>query len=290
MPTPNQVETLIKKLTIEIQRIPGVTAVVLGGSRARGTQTNDSDIDLGIYYDSNQQALDVAALNHIARQFDDKQRPDLLTQPGGWGPWINGGGWLQIEGIPVDFLYRDLQKVSRVLNDCCQGRVEMVYQPGHPHGFVSSIYLSEIAVCQTLWEGSGWAITNLKAQVNPYPLALQRALIEKFAWEIDFSLKMAHKGVTRRDVVYTTGCCYRASACLIQTLFALNKQYWLNEKGAVAMLESQPLRPADFRNRIEAAFSALDNQSVALDLAVEILNGLLEETAPLVERTLSIRR
>ncbi|RVX41729.1 nucleotidyltransferase-like protein [Nonomuraea polychroma] len=30
--------------------VPGVAAVVLGGSRARGTHRPDSDIDLGLYY------------------------------------------------------------------------------------------------------------------------------------------------------------------------------------------------------------------------------------------------
>jgi predicted nucleotidyltransferase len=29
--------------------IPGVVAVVLGGSRARGTATPESDVDLGLY-------------------------------------------------------------------------------------------------------------------------------------------------------------------------------------------------------------------------------------------------
>jgi hypothetical protein len=42
----------------KIQRVSGVTAVVLGGSRARGTARPDSDIDLGIYYHA-QQPLDL---------------------------------------------------------------------------------------------------------------------------------------------------------------------------------------------------------------------------------------
>ena len=35
-------------------QIDGVVAVVLGGSRARGTASPDSDIDLGIYYQPDQ--------------------------------------------------------------------------------------------------------------------------------------------------------------------------------------------------------------------------------------------
>lgn len=35
----------------ELEPVPGVAAVVLGGSYASGTQREDSDLDLAIYYD-----------------------------------------------------------------------------------------------------------------------------------------------------------------------------------------------------------------------------------------------
>jgi predicted nucleotidyltransferase len=45
MPASN-LEQLIASLAAEISQVPGVSAVVLGGSRARGTHTGKSDIDL----------------------------------------------------------------------------------------------------------------------------------------------------------------------------------------------------------------------------------------------------
>ncbi|MQH43482.1 hypothetical protein EI040_23540, partial [Escherichia coli] len=38
--------------------------IVLGGSRARGTHTENSDIDIGIYYNSD--SFDLTAINQIA--------------------------------------------------------------------------------------------------------------------------------------------------------------------------------------------------------------------------------
>jgi predicted nucleotidyltransferase len=167
-----KIETVLLDFTADIQKVQGVSAILLGGSRARGTQTTGFDIDLGIYYDPFH-PLDLLALGEVARRFDNQHHTDILTQPGGWGPWIKGGGWLKINGIPVDFLYRDLGKVRAVIADCLQGKVEMAYQPGHPHGFVSSIYLGEVAICRVLWEGPEQALSALKAQVIPSPTPLQ---------------------------------------------------------------------------------------------------------------------
>ena len=275
-----EIETLIENLVGEIRKVAGVSAVVLGGSRARGTQQAKSDIDLGIYYQP-EEPLDLLALNRVATRFDDARREQILTQPGGWGPWINGGGWLKVGGLPVDFLYRDLGKVSAVISACQAGQVEVVYQPGHPLGFVSAMYMGEIAICKLLWESQAGEVTALKAQAWPYPLALQKALIEKFAWEISFSLENARKAIPRGDVVYAAGSCFRSAACMLQTLFAINRQYWLNEKGAVALTENFELRPTNFRARIESAFGLLTAENQALQAGIDILDGLAVETQAL---------
>src|SRR5688572_302493 len=109
-----QIETLLQKIVEEVKKVEGVKAIVLGGSRARGTHTLASDIDLGIYYHSNS-PLDLTELSRVATRLDDEHRKDVITPLGGWGPWINGGGWLKIQSQPVDFLYRDLTRVRAVI-------------------------------------------------------------------------------------------------------------------------------------------------------------------------------
>ncbi|MEI7847659.1 MAG: nucleotidyltransferase domain-containing protein [Chloroflexota bacterium] len=277
-----KIETILQDLTADIQKVRGVSAIVLGGSRARGTHTAGSDIDLGIYYDP-LQPLDLQALSEVARRFDDQHRTDILTQPGSWGHLINGGGWIKINSIPVDFLYRDLDKVRAVITECLQGKVEMAYQPGHPNGFVSSMYLSKVAICKVLWKGPELVHSTLKSQVIPYPTTLLQALIEKFAWEIEFTLLFTPKAISRMDVPYASGCCYRIAAYMQQTLFALNKQYCLKEKGAVAILENLTLVPKNFQIRIEAAFRPIENQNEGLNRALKILTELALETGALVK-------
>lgn len=270
-----QVESLIQNIVGELKDVEGVKAVVLGGSRSRGTNTLSSDIDLGIYYDP-VSPLNITDLSLLAAQQDDEHRPDLVTQPGGWGPWINGGGWLRIQSYPVDFLYRDLKKVETVIADCLNGKIEMYYQPGHPHGFVSSIYLAEVAVCRPLWDPHGM-ISDLKKRVDPYPEPLQNALMQKFAWEIDFSLVIAKKSIERADVAYAAGCCFRSVMCMLQVLFALNKTYWLNEKGAVTIANAFPWKPAEFQSRVDQSFQLLEADPGSIQKAIDILQELGQE-------------
>lgn len=275
-----QIDLLIEKIVDEVRQVKGVKGIVLGGSRARGTHTSTSDVDLGIYYHPDS-PLDLSALDKVATQLDDKHRADVITDIGGWGPWINGGGWLVIQSYHVDFLYRDLGKVSAVIDDCLRGKVEVFYQPGHPLGFVSSMYLAEVAVCQPLWDPDG-IISELKKKINPYPDSLQKAIVQKFAWEIDFSIHIARKSVERSDVTYAAGCCFRSVMCMLQVLFAVNKTFWLNEKGAVSLADTFAQKPEMLQARIHKIFHLLDANPQSLQKAIASLEELSKDIDQLV--------
>ncbi len=224
-------QALAVRIATRLGQVTGVAAVALGGSRARGTATATSDIDLGIYYEP-ETPLDVDALRALARGLDG--RPDAgATAPGEWGPWINGGAWLVVEGVRVDWLYRDLARVRAVIADCRAGHITSDYQVGHPHGFHNHMYLAETIVCRPLHDPTG-ALAALKAAATPYPEPLRAAIIRRFLWEAGFSLEGGAKGVPRLDVTYVAGCLYRTAACLLQVLFALNREPFLNEKGGSA--------------------------------------------------------
>ena len=94
-------ERLLTRLSIQLRKVPGVRAIVLGGSRASGTATPQSDYDLGLYYEAND-PLDVDSLTTTIAAFDDTGPAARVTPIGGRGPWINGGGWLTVEGKRVD--------------------------------------------------------------------------------------------------------------------------------------------------------------------------------------------
>lgn len=273
---------LAGEIARRLSGVAGVAAVVIGGSRGRGTDIPGSDLDLGIYYEP-EQPLDLSALNQIAAELDDSNRSGLLTPTGGWGPWINGGGWLKVSNLPVDFIYRDLDRVRQVIDDCHRGVISMHYQPGHPHGFASHIYMGEVATCLILHDPSG-VLAALHARTDPYPAELRRAVIDAFFWECDFALQTARKGAARGDAAYVAGSCFRSLTCLLQCLFALNGVYWLNEKGALDLANSFTLRPPYLRTAAEEAFAELRANPDKLSAAVDRLDGLVAATRVLVDQ------
>jgi predicted nucleotidyltransferase len=103
-------EAVCQAVVARLERISGIVAIVLGGSHARGTARPDSDVDIGLYYEPDS-PFSIDDLTSAARDLNDRHADNLMTQFGDWGPGVNGGGWLEIEGRKVDLLYRDLRRV-----------------------------------------------------------------------------------------------------------------------------------------------------------------------------------
>ena len=139
---------------------------------------------------------------------------------------------MSVEGHKVDLLYRNANAVEAVMTSCRAGQVTMDYQPGHPHGFCSAIWMGEIAYCQPLHDPQA-LIAGLKSIALPYPRALGDALIGRFQWEVLFGIENAELAIARGEQTHVAGCIYRSLACVAQVLFALNERYLINEKGAL---------------------------------------------------------
>ncbi|WP_328540716.1 nucleotidyltransferase domain-containing protein [Streptomyces sp. NBC_00344] len=235
--------------------VPGIRAIALGGSRARGTHRPDSDWDLGLYYRGRP---DLSALTELACDIAD--RPVEVAAPGGWGPWVDGGAWLTVGGVAVDWILRDLDRVERVWADCREGRYEVGIQPGHPLGFWSPAYPGEVALGRVLADPAG-ELTALRAQTLRYPEPLRRALSEA-AWEAGFSVAAARKSARSGDVLHGSLCLSRAFGVLVQSLHAHHRVWCVNEKGALAAAAALPRTPTDFAARVSAALTALDPAAV----------------------------
>src|SRR5262249_59778365 len=112
-------EVLIGRLVRAFGGGPGIRAVVLGGSRARGEASVQSDYDIGLYFEP-AEPIDVGRLAKAAVLLPGAASSSV-TAVGEWGPWINGGAWLTVDGRRVDLLYRDLARVRAVLEACRAG-------------------------------------------------------------------------------------------------------------------------------------------------------------------------
>ena len=268
--------TTIDRIAAALEPVACVRAVVLGGSRATGTATAHSDLDIGIYYDS--ATLDLDGLNAAARALDDAHRENLICPEGGWGPWVNCGGWLTVDGMPTDLILRDVHRVERVIDETDHGEVASHYQTGHPHAFVNVMYRGELALCQPLWTRGDFPA--LKARAEVYPEPMRESLLGAFGFEMGFSAGIAEKSLSTGDSCYVTGHLFRAASAMHQVMFALNRAYCLNEKRASQRVEALPLHPENYARRASAIFE------VGPEEGVRRLNGLRTD----VERMLQEER
>jgi hypothetical protein len=262
----------LQELAGRLAEVPGVAGVLLGGSRARGTHTPQSDTDLGIYY---RPPLDVAALGELARAVAGPQA--RVTQPGEWGPWVDGGGWLTVDGCAVDWIYRDLGRVEAAWRDAEQGRFDWHHQPGHPLGVPDFAYAGEVALGLVLADPAG-ELAALHRRAVAFPPALSEALVGGL-WEADFLLGNARKGVSRVDSAWVAGCLFRALGVCAHALHGAAGRWLINEKGAVAAAAALPGAPRRFKERVDAALASVDGDSMHLTAAVDAAEDLVLETA-----------
>jgi predicted nucleotidyltransferase len=259
-----------------LRTLSGVAAVVLGGSVARADADERSDVDLGLYYDP-ARPFAIPALRDVARDLDDRHQADLVTDFGGWGPWINGGGWLVIGGTRVDWLYRDLTRVGGIVADCLDGRYATYYQPGHPHAFHTHMYMGEVHHGRALVDRQG-GFAALQTRTVPYPPRLRETVIQRNLWEAQFTLENAAKAAERGDTFYVSGCLFRCAACVVQAVFAVNGRYFLNEKRSVAIAAALRIRPDRLADTITDVLAATGRTPDALEQHLTRMAALVRAT------------
>ncbi|MGC4120036.1 MAG: nucleotidyltransferase domain-containing protein [Myxococcales bacterium] len=272
---------LVASLAEQLGALEGVCAVVLGGSHARGQARPGSDIDLGILY-SEARPLSIQQVRALAQVRNDAPDP-VVTDFYEWGPWVNGGAWLTIGGQRVDFIYRSIEHLERVIVDAEVGRYELDYSQQPPFGFFSATYLGEVAVAVPLFNPQG-RLEPLKRRVARYPEALRQAVVKDYLWAAEFGLAaFARKFASRGDPFGTAACLTRAVNQLIHVLFALNRTYPLNDKTFLAEIDAFERAPRSFGARVQRVLASLGSSPSELTAAVEQVAALFSETVDLCE-------
>lgn len=224
-----------------------------------------------------------AMLTGSQLKLDDEHRENLVTSLGEWGAWINGGGWIIVQGYHVDLIFRDINRVEQVIDECLLGNVSTHYHTGHPHAYLNVMYMGEVSICKILDDKRN-RIASLKSKTMPYPKPLKDAIIGYFMFEASFSLMFAKANADKDDISYVTGHCYRSISCLNQVLFALNEEYCINEKKAVRMIDGFDAKPKDYKIKIDKIITLLSANIDSTRLALVILQEIFSETELLLNK------
>ncbi|WP_214324502.1 nucleotidyltransferase domain-containing protein [Nonomuraea sediminis] len=205
--------------------LPAVRAVTLGGSRAQGTHTPDSDWDFALYYRG---GFDPADLRAVGWEGE-------VSELGGWGGGVfNGGAWLCVEGRRVDVHYRDLDVVEHELAEARQGRFRWEPLMFHLAGIPSYLVVAELATNRVL-RGD---LTR-----PGYPPALRESAPAVWRERARMTLLYA-KGayVPRGQATEVAGAVATAAAYTAHAILAARGEWVTNEK---RLLNRAGLRPLD---------------------------------------------
>ncbi|MFE1884741.1 nucleotidyltransferase domain-containing protein [Streptomyces diastatochromogenes] len=233
-------------LTITADRLaalPTVQAVALGGSRAQGAHTPDSDWDLALYYRG---PFDPADLRALGWQGE-------VSEIGGWGGGVfNGGAWLTIDGRRVDVHYRDLDVVEHELAEAEEGRFRVEPLLFHLAGIPSYLIVAELAVNRVL--------RGEPPRPAAYPEKLRRTAAERWSGTARATLAYAKANhAPHARLTEVAGALATAAVQAGHAVLAARGEWVTNEK---RLLERAGLR------RIDAVVGALRAEPEALTDAI----------------------
>jgi predicted nucleotidyltransferase len=244
---PEQKRSLLERLLDQLSRVSNVSAIVLGGSYASGTQHETSDMDIGLYYSD----ASPFSIDDIRRVAQDVSVDGTATITGfyEWGAWVNGGAWIHTPQGKVDFLYRNTDQIRRTIAEAHQGISQHDYDQQPTYGFYSVIYLAETQICIPLHDPE-LLIAQLKRSIEAYPPKLKQKIITDSLWGAEFTLIHARGFAAQGDIYNTVGCLTRVVSNITQALFALNERYFLRDKKVMDMVAKFPNLPSGYIQQI----------------------------------------
>jgi hypothetical protein len=244
---PAQKRSFLEQLVQKLRNVSGMTAIVLGGSYASGTQHEKSDIDLGLYY-YEARPFPIEEIRQIASEIS-VDGTATVTDFYGWGAWVNGGAWIHTPVDKIDLLYRNVDQVQRTIAGAQQGLSHHDYDQQPSYGFYSVIYLAETKICIPLYDPDS-VIASLKRSVEIYPPLLKEKIIADSLWATEFTLLHARGFAAQGDIYNTAGCLARAASNLTQALFALNEMYFIRDKKVLETVAQFPQLPPGYIQQI----------------------------------------
>ena len=228
---------------------------MLGGSRADGTARADSDWDLGVYY-RGPASFDPTAVRGLGHA-------GYVSALGEWGPIVDGGAWLTVDGTAVDVLFRDLGAVEGWLADAEAGRYAVLDQNGYLVGAPTYLPVGELAGCRHL----GGAELPRPA----FPERLAATAPGRWEGRASVALLFAEGHARGGDAVACAGMLAAAALCAAHARLTARREWARNEKRLIARAGLDAVQPSLARPGATAAELTATVAAVGTALGLEAL-------------------
>ena len=237
-------DPVFTRLISDLQKVPHVVAIALGGSRSIGTATPMSDFDVIVFVDRNAdlESEDIReAILKLGGRWQTERRKLLAD--------------IVIEGRTFELLFRPMETIAGEIANARKGQFKRQLNPLHTVGFLSTIMVSYATYALAVWDPQG-RLKQLQDSAFPYPEVLRERMLSTFRTEA--KLALIHAGKTRsiHDVAHLMGLYARANAAWALMLFAANRRYPVIDKGGRQLVAAMPISPENYEFRTKAIFRA----------------------------------
>lgn len=245
---------IARQLAERIRSFPGVQAIVVGGSVARGYADAYSDLELPIFWDelpadAMRLALVAALHGEFLHGYDGPALEDQLL----------------INGFQVDLWHNTVTGEDAVFKAVLED---------YSTDFGDSNFMDTIRACIPLYGDA--LIQQWKQQAAHYPEALALKNIQQHLAAFDIAQLAVIADRDNPTVFYTA--IGRLQEAMFLVLLALNRRYFPTFKWMYQVLATMAIKPVDVERRFRQAFTVPYAEAIA-DTA-----RLLAETAALVEQ------
>lgn len=273
-------ENIIANLTETLKGITdGAFSIALSGSRCKNMSDDDSDIDLYILVDDLKPYDDIY---DIVTKVSDSGAPIYLLTDTEATPF-GGAIDFRCNGIPIEVTVKKFSKVKQQLDNCIDGKFDIVPQTWTSNGYYTFICLSEINYLKPLWESDNF-IKNYKEKIECYPEKLRNSIISVFwgranTWINNFHYESA---ISRGDYLFTSPIVLHTVLDMVQIIFALNKVYFTGDKRLESTLRSMPYCPISLLENLPFLLQASDDKD-RLQSQYDILKNVVKELGARIE-------
>ena len=259
--------------------------IAVGGAHAKGTDDNESDLDLYVFTSNAHKNVE---RSRLATLFSS-DISDLIS----WGPddpFVQGGTDFYYKGHKVECWLRNRELIDRTIADCRDGIVTREFVTWTTTGFYNHCALSDIKVMLPVADPAG-ILARWQGEIAVYPPKLQAAIIRTHLAASRFWPHNSHytSAVERQDVIYTTGIVQQVVHNLIQVLFAVNQTYFPGDKKLASAIDHLARTPEHCVARICRLLLPEEHLSVALLRNQQAeLQRLLKDVEALAAERMSI--
>ncbi len=240
-----KINTLVEILK---QTTEGKCAIALAGAHAKGAADPASDIDFFIYAEK---AGPVEERRKIIASIADPDTSFWVDDSFEAAPW---GGSMDFcyQRTPVEATARTLRYENKIVEDCLEGRFEIIPATWTSNGYYTFIHLCELSFVKPVYDPDGvLAALQKKAAVYPEPLA--EAIQETFLGRASTWLWNFHydSAIRRQDLLFCAPIVQHTVLDMVQVIFARNRVYFTGDKKLEKALGALPQCPAALLDNLE---------------------------------------